>query len=364
MPKGNDGHGAYAHEALEKDFLAPALATFAFINVPATLLPDLGFLGGRSYGLEKAWHEANKDNGIGGLEGPFLDLFELPIDGADTWQPLLLLNATHQQTGKRIITSHVTISEKTFLDAFDMHDLVGEDMPAATAAHSSARFTYISPAGKLRSRNEEEIEKKTQHRGAVLDGGYFENFGAATALQLSREAIASIADELGPGVLPIYIQISSDPSIQLRDLAKTVPTEDCDQSGAPLPYEPAEWSYLFDRIPIKRIPNDDGPALSLANEIFAPLAGILSVRSAHGLLASKELATLARCAKEFEEKDVPMPLVQDDLWMSSNLQRETTASSTLPMQRSRARHHRKSRRSSCTSPCAERTRTTTRWRRR
>lgn len=304
--KGNEGRGVYAHEGLEKDFLAPALATFAFIDVPASLLPDLGFLGGRSYSLEKAWHEANKENGVGGLEGPFLDLFELPVDEADSWQPMLLLNATHQQTGKRIITSHVTISEKTFLDAFDMHDLVGEDMPTATAAHNSARFTYISPAGKLTSRQEKEIEKKTQHRGAVLDGGYFENFGATTALQLSRAAVAAIDGEPGPGVRPIYIQISSDPSMQTRDLAKTVTEENCRGSEIPLPYESAEWKYLFDRIPIKRIPNDDGPALGLANEIFAPLAGILSVRSAHGLLASKELATLARCTKEFEEKDVPM----------------------------------------------------------
>ena len=56
-------------------------------------------------------------------------------------------------------------------------------MPASTAAHNSARFTYVSPAGKLVS------SRKGQNRGYVIDGGYFENYGALTALELARQLV-------------------------------------------------------------------------------------------------------------------------------------------------------------------------------
>jgi hypothetical protein len=58
----------------------------------------------------------------------------------------------------------------------------------ATAAHASARFPYISPAGRVARRH-------------VVDGGYFENSGAATGLQL----LAALARQ--PAVQPIVIAV-------------------------------------------------------------------------------------------------------------------------------------------------------------
>jgi hypothetical protein len=49
------------------------------------------------------------------LERPFLSLF--PYGGeAAPWRPILLLNATHEESGKRIITSHVLIERNVFVD--------------------------------------------------------------------------------------------------------------------------------------------------------------------------------------------------------------------------------------------------------
>ena len=75
-------------------------------------------------------------------------------------------------------------------------------MPASTAAHNSARFTYVSPAGKLvssgeKSQNRSHSGKKSQNRGYVIDGGYFENYGALTALELARRR--SFRDRAGKG---------------------------------------------------------------------------------------------------------------------------------------------------------------------
>src|SRR5437763_8070781 len=52
---------------------------------------------------------------------------------------------------------------------------------SSTAAHLSARFTYVSPAGSLRKRSEKEIAAH------VVDGAYFENSGTATALEIRSE---------------------------------------------------------------------------------------------------------------------------------------------------------------------------------
>ena len=75
-------------------------------------------------------------------------------------------------------------------------------MRASTAAHNSARFTYVSPAGDLGNKN-----------GSVIDGGYFENYGALSALELARAARVALKDEK-PGVKLVILMISSDPGLE------------------------------------------------------------------------------------------------------------------------------------------------------
>jgi hypothetical protein len=63
--------------------------------------------------------------------------------------------------------------------------------------HNSARFSYVSPAGHLRTTAGED-------RGYVVDGGYFENSGAATlndVLHALRRA------PVGPGPPPRFVVI-------------------------------------------------------------------------------------------------------------------------------------------------------------
>jgi hypothetical protein len=68
-----------------------------------------------------------------------------------------------------------------------------------------ARFSYISPAGNLARRQDPAVDSKSwtltdlkgalsrrlaNWNGSVIDGGYFENYGALTALELARAAEA------------------------------------------------------------------------------------------------------------------------------------------------------------------------------
>jgi hypothetical protein len=82
--------------------------------------------------------------------------------------PNLFLNGTSVETGKRIIASNLRINND-FTDSTDASDALDGVLRVSTAVHMSARFTYVSPAGGLRSGDH------------VVDGGYFENSGAATA---------------------------------------------------------------------------------------------------------------------------------------------------------------------------------------
>jgi hypothetical protein len=59
----------------------------------------------------------------------------------------------------------------------------------------------VSPAGNLGNDN-----------GSVIDGGYFENYGALSALELSRAAKHTLASEK-PGIKRIILLISSDPDL-------------------------------------------------------------------------------------------------------------------------------------------------------
>jgi hypothetical protein len=122
-------------EFLSEDFLAPTLASWIFKDVPASFLPDL-WQDDRAAALEQGFEHASK----GLLERPFLSLF--PQGGKPArWRPILLINATHEESGKRIITSHILIERNVFVDALDALNVLKSDVRASTAAHNSARFS-------------------------------------------------------------------------------------------------------------------------------------------------------------------------------------------------------------------------------
>src|SRR5207237_579137 len=87
------------------------------------------------------------------------------------------------EKGNRIITSNVRLTTNTFLDAQDAAKKLsrlrprkietGCRIPLSTAAHMSARFTFVSPAGRFPDGTH------------IVDGGYFENFGATTADEIA-----------------------------------------------------------------------------------------------------------------------------------------------------------------------------------
>jgi hypothetical protein len=216
------------------------------------------------------------------LARPFLSFFRKGDSPSHKekawWRPILLLNATHEETGNRVITAHVLIERNVFIDSLDALRILGQDIRASTAAHNSARFTYVSPAGDLGHRN-----------GSVIDGGYFENFGALSALELAHAATRALNGDSNepPKVKLVILMISSDPDLEknhmlVRINGSTKIPGKCLVSVAErqIP-RPSPNSFSLDP---EKVDN------ALINEFVAPFQGLEKVREAHGNWAAAQLA--------------------------------------------------------------------------
>lgn len=87
--------------------------------------------------------------------------------------PLLFSNSTHVEHGLKGIVAPVQLQPADFPSATVINSLLkGTDVKLSTAAFFSARFPFISPAGRVAPFNH------------FLDGGIYENSGAETALEI------------------------------------------------------------------------------------------------------------------------------------------------------------------------------------
>ena len=84
----------------------------------------------------------------------------------------------------------------------DFHTLMKADVPVSTAINNTARFPYLEPFGEMLPAG-----GGTQV-GSLVDGGYFENEGLQTALELAEWLTAHPPP--GRSVQPIIVQATGD----------------------------------------------------------------------------------------------------------------------------------------------------------
>jgi len=172
-----------ATRILGEDLLSPAIAATLYPDLLQRVLPFAVPHFDRARAIEVSWENAWKNTaGNNRFAEPMDRLWD---DQKDYWLPALLLNATWAEAGKRLITSNLRLSPVTpdriedFADIEDTHHFFDERaLSLSTAVHLSARFTYVSPAGTL--------EKNGDIYGRAVDGGYFENSGTTTALEIMK----------------------------------------------------------------------------------------------------------------------------------------------------------------------------------
>jgi hypothetical protein len=177
----------------DKNFLSGPVATLFGPEILQRLLPTQIFgLGGipffsrfeedRAIALESGIETAFEGlTPVNALKDDFCSSY-VPTQDA----PLLLLNATDVDSGKRVVLTPARI----FGDSnafYPVQDDPYLHMRLSTAAVLSARFPIISPVGELRL--------SAGQRFRLVDGGYSDNTGTETIAALIRE-LSSVAEQL------------------------------------------------------------------------------------------------------------------------------------------------------------------------
>ena len=206
-------HEQAAQKILASNFLAPLAAgtlfpdfiqRFLFFSVPAF---------DRARWLEAAFEGSWQQAAIKGanpLEESVLNLWS--PDGA---APALLINTTEVDLGRRLVISPFQTEEQrnnSEVLQFPLWDrnlfqagtaCHGLDVSLSTAVSLSARFPWLTPAGSLTT---DCREHGAPPESRVVDGGYFDNSGVDTAL----DVISQINSELAK--TDHFLSDPSDPS--------------------------------------------------------------------------------------------------------------------------------------------------------
>jgi hypothetical protein len=266
-----------AQQMLSYDALAPTLASLLHADLVQRFLP-IGFIPDRAKALETGWERgwrthirANND------EDNFFStgLLKMYADRQGALLPSLFLNGTSVENGNRIIASNCDLSHDGLPDAVDIFTELGRDMRLSTAAHGSARFTYVSPAGSIHANGGGIV-------GHVVDGGYFENSGAQTAADVMNRLTLIKSDR----PFDLYLILIKFQKVIVD------PGDHC--KSTPAPGRPPE---------------------KFMNELMSPLRSLLATRGARAVLAFEEAkgsSQLRKPAFEFllteTNKGIVLPL--------------------------------------------------------
>ncbi|WP_210180963.1 patatin-like phospholipase family protein [Bradyrhizobium valentinum] len=250
-----------------QDYLGPAVGALLFPDLiqrflPAPLFPD------RAASLEEAFELGWQQSATRCTEQPCPKSTRLADEYTQIWSksrlhedsgrwvPIVLANGTHVETGKRIITAPVRIDTSVFEDTYDFYQLAPAQIRASTAVLNSARFTVVSPPGRLM--------RGDVITGRIIDGGYFENGGMETVYDLARY----LQRAMQPKRPIIIVEILNDDTMSSEDLRRH-------NENAAVPIEPpptSEWP---------------SPLLLEATSI---IGGLYHTRSARAVLGAKRIS--------------------------------------------------------------------------
>ncbi|KRF01161.1 hypothetical protein ASG87_12175 [Frateuria sp. Soil773] len=258
-----------AQAMLSHDFLAPTLANMFFVDFTQRWLPG-AWLDDRSRALTLAWEDAARRQGVEAFAQPFSALYRRADGSLDTDVPALFLNSTTVVEGKRFIEHPfrpiASPREQPWTAAFDGSAWLDPRVPLSEAVLNSARFTYVSPAGTLETAGNARPLPATLQ---LVDGGYFENSGTTTLLEVMRQ-LRAIAAARGRHLRFIVLHVSNDP--QLGDFIDN--------------HDPAHFMPFYSTAcPQPATPSRNAPS----GEATAPLEALLDTRSARGSYARAQL---------------------------------------------------------------------------
>jgi hypothetical protein len=271
---------------LGDDVLSALLAGWLAVDLPRSLLSPVAtvvrtFVGEQPRGgdraeaiersFERLWDKPWTTETKLRFSDPFLSLFYDDKGTLRRGMPLWIANGTGVSNGSRVLTLPVDKTDWPFRSARDALALLAADVPISTAINNTARFPYLEPSGELLPRKPMQSQAprslldrfKDQWRlgkrsaPEIIDGGYFENEGLQTALELAawleREGKKALG---GREVWPIIIQSTADGTAGMK---------------------------LEDVVRHNSVAGDPGkaPGSAAAFQILAPISGLYNVRGGH-----------------------------------------------------------------------------------
>ena len=140
----------------------------------------------RNFGNLSAWRDGVKEGWRPAA------IFNATI--AETGEPLLLATTDFDRRSSRTVNPAAAQPDrKTFYDLYP-----GADLPVVTAVRLAASFPYVSPAARALT---------LQPEYHVIDGGYYDNYGVASAAEWIDEAFAAFPETADrPDILVIQIR--------------------------------------------------------------------------------------------------------------------------------------------------------------
>ena len=179
-------------DLLEREWARIAAGTVAASAENAAEREYLADKGSEDEG--KCWAEKNCD---------FLDLREAIAAGA---VPAVIFNATVMEAGRKVMITPIdfepngeghrrgeTLAEFLFTDP-KTGASPRADLPLWTAARLSATFSFVSPAVRTDVSDKGKSETRTVWRQHIVDGGYYDNFGIASALDWLQPVLEARRD--------------------------------------------------------------------------------------------------------------------------------------------------------------------------
>lgn len=277
-----------------RDLLSATISTYFLSDMFGSLVGPAWTYGGvpdRNAALEKTF-DALWDSSSGfripdSASRGFLGIREMPEEAGVSPRPSLphlMLNGTDVTSGKRIITSSIRINAdyELFPDSGDFLRLVSRDIDLATSVTNSARFPFVSPAGRFVSPTEVRDYQ-------IIDGGYFENYGARTAWELARAIEDLNATDPTLNVVPVIVIVSNDLDAEQPPRSKNgrcrTQLEDVNEDGSQTTIrcdEPPTNQTCVDVVQAGFGRRASAQDQSLVPQSLAPILGLAATRSAHG----------------------------------------------------------------------------------
>ena len=196
-----------AERVFKKDMLSPVIGALFFPDFLQRFLffPVSGFDRARALelSLEGTWDDVH-----GELRNEYPDLFGAaafnPLSNAylDHWSPggrspALLLNATEVETGRRRVIAPFSLTSGSE-PRLSLPGSAVDRFAMSTSAFVSARFPWVTPTGWFTETRPSgaETSQAPMRKVRLVDGGFFDNSGVVTALDVIHQ-IEHSATELG-----------------------------------------------------------------------------------------------------------------------------------------------------------------------